>query len=54
MEEDNKETITWRSSASDLGNIIPTQIEEKIEDQLNEQLKLEESNVIFYLFQSHS
>jgi hypothetical protein len=46
MEEENKENQTWNSSASDYGDVIPTQIEENLNNNSNQQLKQEEHNVI--------
>jgi hypothetical protein len=46
MEEENKENQTWNSSASDYGDVIPTQIEENIDYPSSQQSKQDEHNVI--------
>ena len=45
MEEEKKESQTWRSSASDLENLGQTHMEEKLEEELKSKLILQESNV---------
>ena len=50
MDDEKKETVTWKSSASDLENYDPPTYEERVEGELLKKLKLEEENV-FNLYQ---
>lgn len=47
MEDEKKETVTWKSSGTDLENFDPPIQDEKIEGELLKKLRLEEENVIF-------
>ena len=49
MEEDKKESHTWRSSASEVDNLENTQGEENLAHELTEKLNFEEENTVYFI-----